>query len=298
MKETKLNFDISEDEAMFLMASNGENIGSNRNSKQDFMDLDHLIHRKGAKDGSDADVKHDYFMWLCKQVELNSAFDPKSEEFSTNPANPSYFHLAQMLFNKEFVPIVPFDENRAVDGQALRYWYANLHSCFNDYSALNGPCNLLEMMVALAQRIDRELMIGPEFDDRSALWFWEMLGNLDISKYDDAHFTPENSVKISHILDNLVDRNYGKMGQNSLFPMRKSKRCVTKNGPCDKCEMAKSVTHNPQKRAKWDTFCPIGPLNCPIDCDENVTKLWQKLDIWGQMHRYFQEFHIKIGKNW
>lgn len=310
---------------MFLMAGNGEN------QTAEYAKEASMIRRIGAIEGTPAEIKSSYFHWLCKLVGLNSAFDPESENFSMDPANPSYFYLAQMLYFKEFTPFVPHDDNREADGKALRFWFANSHSCYNNYECLNGPCTVLEMMVALAQRIDRDLMIGPCFDDRSAVWFWEMLSNLGISRYDDTHFSDKISIKIGHILDNLVDRKYWKNGVGSLFPMvekqylelflddyfdeicgggkdenepqrcvtndEKSKGCVTKNS----AKIEKSVTHHCEKWPKmaqkahpWPPSGQISSKNWPV----NGQKSWEKLEIWYQMQAYFQEFHIKIGENW
>lgn len=157
---------------------------------------------------SPSEVKSDYFQWLCGIVHAD---DPDC----------SFYSLMRALFEHEFRWSVDNDGNRAIDGEGLRDDFSD-QSLYLDYSSIGGPCTVLEMLIALAMRIDDEIMWQPT-ESRTIVWFWEMIGNLGIDEYDDEHWEePTSRNMVDYILDRWLDRRFRMDGIGGIFPMREA----------------------------------------------------------------------------
>jgi hypothetical protein len=156
------------------------------------------------------DVKNEYFEWLYDLVCKNRY----SEDIS-------FRKLLMFLHCTEFTYIVPMDENRAVDGIALRWQYV----CEKDYpnytlDDLEGPCSILEMMIALTFKCDG-FMDDPDMGDRFGQWFWHMIVSLGLGPMDDRSF---NKRKATGIINRFLDRHYEPNGKGGLFTIRNCDR--------------------------------------------------------------------------
>lgn len=155
----------------------------------------------------------DYFVWLCEIVHVDTGY-----------SDESFWSLAKILWNTDFIWILDMDLDRAEDGIALRERYSRIGGTYN-YS---GPCTVLEMLIALADRMDCVL---DELDGecKIPLYFWEMINNLGLSSYSDLKFTQNEDQRdhyyqeIDAILDNWMNRNIGYDGMWGLFPLRNPK---------------------------------------------------------------------------
>lgn len=103
------------------------------------------------------------------------------------------------------------DKNRASDGLDLR---ADYYDVSGDYADKDGPCSILEMMIALAKRCENELMYDPEKGDRTELWFWIMIDNLGLENMDDYAYDEEYC---DFVLNRFLDREYESDGYNGPF---------------------------------------------------------------------------------
>ena len=75
---------------------------------------------------------------------------------------------------------IPTDKNRASDGVLLREDYLDDVGRFDSFdSQLDMPCNVLEMLIALAIRIDD--LVGVPGESHIDTWFQEMVTNLGLS---------------------------------------------------------------------------------------------------------------------
>jgi hypothetical protein len=163
---------------------------------------------------SDDFIKDTYFRWLCDIVGVE------------NKAN-SYYILASHLHSIPFTWSVPNDDNRYLDGQNLREVFID-DTDVGMYEAyiLEGPCSVLEMLIGLSIRIN-EIMDWPEGPE---VWFYEMLFNLYLIKYNDSDFNFINGrEEIRKKISNLLERTYSKDGEGGLFPLyhtRKDQREV------------------------------------------------------------------------
>ena len=147
-----------------------------------------------------------YFQWLCGLVEID---DP----------DHSFWGLADILFERKFYWSVTNDKNRSQDGLELRKDYYRLTGC-DLYDEL-GECTVLEMLIALAMRIDFNLSQPDDTEDLTVVWFWEMIENLGIEDFEDEDFFGRDSVKrINFVLNRWLDRRFGYSGEGSPFPLK------------------------------------------------------------------------------
>ena len=126
-----------------------------------------------------------------------------------------YSMALRRLFSSIFEYSVENDDNRASDGVDLRFEF----SCSDDdidwlFASMPEECTVLEMMVALALRIENDIMYDPEIGDRSAEWFWLMFENMGLMEYPDERY---DEADVDDIIDNLVQRRYRRNGVGGLF---------------------------------------------------------------------------------
>lgn len=164
-------------------------------------------------------LNNEYFEWLISNVSDNQ----RSNRLS-------YRKLLVHLHNTEFIFFIPKDDNRAADGVDLRYRFA-LTQYGYDYDVdhllylLDGPCSVLEMMVALAIRCEEDIMDDASIGDRTAQWFWGMVNNLGLGSMSDDRF---DSVLVRDILNRFLNREYEPNGKGGLFTVRKCDRDLRK----------------------------------------------------------------------
>ncbi len=136
----------------------------------------------------------------------------------------TYYDLFRALYNTEFKSFIEMDKNRAEDGCDLRYRFINNTLEYNNSftideieEALNKPCSVLEMMVALAIRIEENIMSDPSYGNRTQQWFWNMIANLGLHDMQDGSFDYEIFRKIMIV---FIERRYTYDGKGSLFYVR------------------------------------------------------------------------------
>lgn len=155
-------------------------------------------------------IKNDYFRWLTNII--------RAKTFSKETSRTK---LLMRLHDTEFTYTIPKDRNRAEDGIDLRYRYAVAqgygHSSRTIVDYLDGPCSVLEMMVALAMRCEETIMDDPNVGDRTAQWFWGMIASLGLGPMIDACYDRQ---QVDDILVRFMNRNYEPNGKGGLFTIR------------------------------------------------------------------------------
>jgi hypothetical protein len=121
------------------------------------------------------------------------------------------------LHDTEFIYFIPYDENRAAEGIALRYRFCLLHNCEDAERYLTGPCSVLEMMVALAIRCEENIMDDPDKGNRTSQWFWGMITNLGLGSMSDSNF---NEWFANDVITRLLEREYEPDGRGGLFTVK------------------------------------------------------------------------------
>lgn len=157
----------------------------------------------------DIEIRKQYFVWLCSLIDTDDSI-----------ADIGNRDLANWLHQKEFVAILPNDDNRASDGTKLRQDFADQWLNKEDCPCLDGPCTMLEMLVALAQRMAFQLSNGPD-DNPVGKCFWEMIDNLGLKPIDmrDPH-VKDTLYEMDQKLDIFMNRQYRRDGSGGLFPLR------------------------------------------------------------------------------
>ena len=125
------------------------------------------------------------------------------------------WHLYNIPFKYHFL----MDENRYEDGANLiRHFVGDTEIDYAEaeegLSWKNLPCSMLEMMVALALRIERTIMVDVNYGDRTGMWFWGMINNLGLSPFINQAFDP---VLVNAIVENFLEGNYDEHGNGGLF---------------------------------------------------------------------------------
>lgn len=158
------------------------------------------------------EINIEYFTWLFDIVCKHSY-----------PREISYKKLLQHLHKIEFKPLLERDENRAEDGLSLRYRFSCERTDLGDAEYyLDGPCSMLELMVALALRIE-EVMDDPTMGDRTSQWFWSMVTSLGLGSMTDTRFDREAINEAALI---FMNREYEPNGAGGLFTIRNCTRDV------------------------------------------------------------------------
>ncbi len=136
----------------------------------------------------------------------------------------SYRKLLIHLHKTDFRYSIAKDKNRARDGVDLRYRFAlaQYYDTEPDYimDMLDGPCSVLEMMIALATRCE-ETMDDPDIGDRTGQWFWSMIVSLGLGGMTDSRFNPDAA---DDIIERFLDREYEPDGSGGLFTIENCRR--------------------------------------------------------------------------
>lgn len=141
-------------------------------------------------------------------------------KFIANPeiANPArtFWRLAQHLYTKEYIWLIPNDDNRMEDGRFLREEFIeDLGLDDIDPDWMDLECSMLEMMIALSRRLS--FQGGGEPTD----WFWHLIDNLGLRHADNRRYP---KTRVEEVLDRINWRTYNKDGSGGLFPLRNPDR--------------------------------------------------------------------------
>ena len=153
-------------------------------------------------------VTIDYFDWMYNLVCRN--------RYSKNI---SFKKVFSYLNDTKFTYSIRMDLNRAKDGTELRRRYANEFKIANIYDRICGPCSVLEMMIALANRCEVDYMDDPAFGDRTVQWFWGMIANLGLGSMIDTRYDKQH---VDEVLYTFLNRKYERDGRGGLFRIRDS----------------------------------------------------------------------------
>lgn len=149
-------------------------------------------------------IINDYFEWLWN--------------FTKCRGHSQNRKIITLLHNIEFRYSIPMDANREEDGIDLRYRFmteVGIPKNYQEvYAYLDGPCSVLEMMIALAIRCEESIMDDPDIGDRTSEWFWLMMKNLGLDYMSDRKFDRDIAEEKISI---FLDRKYKRNGEGGLF---------------------------------------------------------------------------------
>lgn len=160
-------------------------------------------------------IEYEYFEWIVGLSEnLCSEYG-------------SYRNLFEYLYSREFYSNVGNDCNRAEDGLDMRMRFAeqSIYTYPDVYNYLKKPCNMLEMMVALAFRCEDHIMWDPDEGDRTGLWLATMITSLGLSDLIDNNWNEEHA---KHSIDIFLAHQYKRNGEGGLFNLKNKKEDLRK----------------------------------------------------------------------
>lgn len=135
-------------------------------------------------------IASDYYFWLCDKIGYQEDYDP----------------LLRFIFSVQFTWTNNLDENRSLDGLRLRELFAEEEDVRGDWDDSN-PCSVLEMLVALAIRVEEDIMGDPDI-----CLFWRMIDHLGLTE-------TGNQKMWETILDDWLDRRIERDGTGGIFPL-------------------------------------------------------------------------------
>lgn len=144
-----------------------------------------------------------YFTWLCDRINVNRGL-----------AGKTFFGLLEQLFEKEFVWVVPNDDNRLEDAMDLRHQFVKETRVIVSNNLLLGvpPLSVLEVIIGLSDRL--AFLDGGGARD----WAWRLIENLALDKQADP-LTPRKEAYIEDVLETLIWRTYEPDGIGGFFPL-------------------------------------------------------------------------------
>jgi hypothetical protein len=140
-----------------------------------------------------------YFHWLEAQVR---------EE---GHQRRTYTDLLMLMHSKEFVWLIPNDDNRIHDGMDLRREFIHETEAPN-WVKFEEPCSVLEVLVGLSRRV--AFAAGGNAEG----WAWQLLINLDLERMSDP-LSQRKAAKVDQILEALIWRTYNPDGSGGFFPL-------------------------------------------------------------------------------
>lgn len=155
-------------------------------------------------------INNEYFEWMYHLV--------CSEKIQRNKI--SYRRLLYFLHSVIYTPTIEMDNSRQADGIRFRYQFTYEHGYPDTYvdEYLNGEeCSMLEMMIALAFRVERDIMDNYQYGDRTSQWFWSMLISLGLNHMDDKNFDLRYC---EQVIDDFLAHNYEPNGKGGLFTLQ------------------------------------------------------------------------------
>lgn len=138
-----------------------------------------------------------------------------------------YQILFDILYDTEFDwdhERVPMDANRESDGRYLRERFLEESEAEIPvpFGYLEWPASFLEVLVALAYRVDDQIMYDPNPDYGPWTWFWEWMENAGFDIHTDHELLAGNMLSymvVGERVAKILERRYGTDGDGGFFPL-------------------------------------------------------------------------------
>lgn len=152
-------------------------------------------------------ISKKYFKWLTSRVD--------TDEYPVK----DYKYLLNHLHSVFFISVIEMDENREADGIDLRYRFGyetdvdpeRIHQYID-----TRPCTVLELMIALAIRVEEHIMYDEDVGDRTGKWFWDMIESLGLEYMTNDNYDAD---KVSKVIERFIHRKYRKNGEGGLVTL-------------------------------------------------------------------------------
>lgn len=152
-----------------------------------------------------------YFDWLLMWVE--NSYEPGGAG--------THKLLLRKLYELEFYATLERDEDRIRNGLDLRNQYSD-ECCVIpwDDEERYSTCSVLEVMIAMCDDFEANVMSNDIYGNRFGKWFWAMIENCGLGFLNDAAFTHDAGNYIAAVMRRICDRRYEANGDGGFFPLR------------------------------------------------------------------------------
>lgn len=136
-----------------------------------------------------------------------------------------YRKIFEVLHDIDYIYVMERDKNRLSDGLGLRRDFEN--AIHDRYPHLvdefhNRRCSVMEMLVALAIRVDTSILCDPMSGEETPYkFFMEMIENLRLDQFKGMHFDAHG---VRLIISLWMRRNFKPNGEGSPFPVKNDDR--------------------------------------------------------------------------
>ena len=145
------------------------------------------------------DSNNVYFNWLLAKIK-----------------GSHYEELLWTMYETDFkAPEESLDHNRVVDGLQLRDEFET--ETRGNFKAKTGPCSYLEMLIALARRLEFDVMQETKYGDRTIDWFWMFIENMGMSQATNDRWNVTWERYVIRRLGKIQRKTYMKNGIGGLF---------------------------------------------------------------------------------
>ncbi len=124
--------------------------------------------------------------------------------------------MLDLLYLTPYVSTNRLDQSREVDGLDMREAYLDAHG-FAGTRGLPGQCTVLEVLVALCVRCERDITCEPS-RDKTAKWFWDMMYYSGLCEYPNRAKWDDSEVL--DILERVLRHKYDRDGRGSFFHIK------------------------------------------------------------------------------
>lgn len=149
-------------------------------------------------------LTEDYLRWLAPQI--------RDSHDGVDILNDCW-EILIIMFEKPFVDLVAYDDNRMADGLDLRSEFRREFNIPIQAEGFPiGPCSFLEVLIGLSRRL------AFNAGGSAPAWAWALIENLDLDRMVD----PLSRYKIrkAHsIIDRCIQREYHLDGHGGFFPL-------------------------------------------------------------------------------
>lgn len=152
-----------------------------------------------------------YFEWLLMWVE--NSYEPGGAG--------THKLLLRKLYEMEFYATLDRDNDRIRNGLDLRNRYSD-ECCIIpwDDAERYSTCSVLEVMIAMCDDFEANVITNDIYGNRFGKWFWTMLENCGLTCITDAAYNNDSDNYIAAVMRRICDRRYEANGDGGFFPLR------------------------------------------------------------------------------
>jgi hypothetical protein len=153
----------------------------------------------------DAPLDEKYLTWLYARI---------GSVKETRPSK-TYWSIFRQLYEKEFIWLIPNDDNRVEDGRDMRLEFLDETNLYSEVDPvwMEMPCSFLELIFGLARRL------AFEADRTQRYWFWDLMQNLQLDRFTDREYNDDVAKTVDEAVDDVIWRTYSPNGRGGLFPL-------------------------------------------------------------------------------